>query len=447
MRKLSIFITIMAFAMLLAFTGCSGMLDDIMPKDAIPQSQLSDSDLEKLMNGVYADMEELLFNFYMDGDIKGENFKAGPGFSLNDPMLMAPSTNDVLSKWQKTYTTLKQVNFLVETYESLENKETNIARKAGGTAYYFRALIYYNLVIRWGGVPILKKRTYDIVPISPEKDVWNFIVDDLSNAENLLPEFSDRYYVSSAACNALQAKVFLSLERLDEAAQYADKVIKNANFALSATSVEYANMFVYNTSNKEIVLALANKRTSSLLLFYQKVNDIDPTWDYSPSDDCYKNLYADTSVKEQDLRKSAVFSDDNSRILKFPNGSDGQFVSNEQPSQTPIVVARISEMYLIKAEALGNIEGRDVLYDFMSHRYGKINLPASMNATDFQNQILDERHREFYAEGQRWYDLKRTNRLDLFKSLNGRDYLMYFPIPQTEIDLAGMENYPQNPGY
>lgn len=56
----------------------------------------SESDLTKLLNGVYAEMEELVFKFYMDGDVKGENFKAGPGFSMNDPMSMAPSSKDVL---------------------------------------------------------------------------------------------------------------------------------------------------------------------------------------------------------------------------------------------------------------------------------------------------------------------------------------------------------------
>ena len=82
-------------------TACSGM----RPKDQIPQDMLSESDLEKLLNGVYAEMEELIFKFYMDGDVKGENFKAGPGFSLNDPMLMAPSSKEVLSQWQKCFTT------------------------------------------------------------------------------------------------------------------------------------------------------------------------------------------------------------------------------------------------------------------------------------------------------------------------------------------------------
>ena len=130
------------------------------------------------------------------------------------------------------------------------------------------------------------------------------------------------------------------------------------------------------------------------LLFYQSVNDIDPTWDYSPSADCYSHLYADTSVKKQDIRAKAVFGADNSRIIKFPNGSTGQFVTNEQPSQTPIVVARVAEMYLIKAEALGATNGLSTLKEFMNKRYATVSLPSSMSDTEFQNQILDERHRE-----------------------------------------------------
>ena len=63
---------------------------------------------------------------------------------------------------------------------------------------------------------------------------------------------------------------------------------------------------------------------------------------------------------------------------------------------------------------------------------------------EFQNLILDERQREFYGEGYRWFDIKRTKRLDLLPSLNGRDYLLYYPIPQLEIDLA---KYTQNLGY
>ena len=61
--------------------------------------------------------------------------------------------------------------------------------------------------------------------------------------------------------------------------------------------------------------------------------------------------------------------------------------------------------------------------------------------------VLDENNREFYAEGRRWFDIKRNGRTDLIKCWGGRDHLLYWPIPQDERDLVGGDVYPQNPGY
>lgn len=86
----------------------------------------------------------------------------------------------------------------------------------------------------------------------------------------------------------------------------------------------------------------------------------------------------------------------------------------------------------------------------MSKRYDETLSEDEIKALsdrDWQDLILDERRREFYAEGMRWQDIKRTKRYDLLETLDGRTYLMYYPIPQDEIDIAGKEAYPQNEGY
>ena len=185
-----------------------------------------------------------------------------------------------------------------------------------------------------------------------------------------------------------------------------------------------------------------------MLVLYDMVNDIDGSWSYAPAIDCYNNLYADKLEKTGDIRAKAVFGNEDLRIIKFPNGQAGQFITNPAPNRSPLIVTRIAEMHLIKAEAQKNTpQGKQTLTDFMGTRYASVNLPATLTDREFQDIILDERHREFYGEGFRWYDLKRTNRLDLFKTLNGRNYLMYFPVPQNEIDLAGKDKYPQNEGY
>ncbi|WP_434968338.1 RagB/SusD family nutrient uptake outer membrane protein, partial [Muribaculum intestinale] len=241
--------------------------------------------------------------------------------------------------------------------------------------------------------------------------------------------------------------VYLATKQYDKAVAAADKVIGVPALSLTKTSIDWAKMFVYNSVSSELVFALANKRTTSTILFYQYINDVDGSWNYSATHELYAGLYADAEYRQGDIRGKAVFGSDATRIIKFPNELEGQFVKNETPSQTPIPVLRLAEVYLIKAEAQGALSGMSTMSEFLKARYSSASLPASMTDVDFQNLVLDERRRELYCEGFRWYDLKRTGRLDLFKTLNGRTHLMYWPIPQTEIDLAGADNYPQNPGY
>lgn len=434
-------------------TSCESELDKMLPRHAIPLDQMTAEEIEKLMNGVYAEMERFQFNGWFDFDHKGENYREGPGWSLVDPVMMTPNDGDVRSRWQTSFLSLNQVNALIEAYEALSGSPSENEKQIGGTAYYFRALIYYNLAVRWGNVPILSEQTETLVPISNESAVWQFTEDDIEKAILLLQPYRDSYYVSLEAAQALAARIYLSTGKTANALENAEAVMNNAAFRLTETSEDFARIYVTDAKSPETILAFANKRTTGFLVFSQKVNDVDPTWDYSPALDLYQSLFQDDNTlnRRGDRRATATFGNDDKRIIKFPNGINGQqFVPTPDHTNTPIVVSRIAEMYLIRAELLGPNQGADILLEFLAKRYNQVPSKAAIQSLSdlaYQNLILDERHREFYAEGYRWYDLKRTERLDLFKSLNGRNYLMYFPIPQNEIDLAGTEAYPQNAGY
>lgn len=176
MRNL-IYRTLVVVIGAVAMSSCADMLDDIKPKDKIDAGMMTESDLSKVVNGVYATMESHMSAMWWDGDVMGENFRSGPGGNLTDPLDMSPSTASVKSRWSNCYTSLKQVNFLIENYEGNSNQNAQVVRTAGGTGYFFRALIYYNAVIRWGKASILRKRQYDVVPLSDEDDVWQFIIE------------------------------------------------------------------------------------------------------------------------------------------------------------------------------------------------------------------------------------------------------------------------------
>ncbi|MBB4036304.1 hypothetical protein GGR21_002206 [Dysgonomonas hofstadii] len=448
MKKIIIFLTL-----LLAITGCESQLDKMLPRNAIPLDEMTADDIEKLMTGVYAEIERQQFNGWFDFDYKAENYKEGPGWVLTDPVMMTPGDGDIKNRWQTSFVVLNQVNALIESYEALSGAPTAKEKQIGGTGYFFRALIYYDMAIRWGNVPILDKQNENLVPISQEENVWAFTEGNIEKALSILQGFTNSYYVSLEAAQALAARIYLARGNKTKVLENVNAVLLNNNFILANTSEEFASIYVTDAKSKETIFGLANKRSTGQLVFSQKLNDVDPTWDYSPATDVFQSLFADDNIlnRKGDRRAKATFSSDDKRVIKFPNGISGQqLVPTPDQANTPIVISRIAEMYLIKAELLGPVDGADILLAFLQKRYDNVPTNAAIQAlseSDFQDLILDERHREFYGEGYWWFDIKRTGRLDLLKTLNGRNYLMYYPIPQNEIDLAGTTAYPQNPGY
>ena len=119
---------------------------------------------------------------------------------------------------------------------------------------------------------------------------------------------------------------------------------------------------------------------------------------------------------------------------------------------------RLGEQYLIRAEARlkqGNLVGAKDDIDIIRERAGL----APTNANDepsLMAAIVKERRVELFTElGQRWFDLKRTNKLiDRVTRLNpdAAQYIKPFqtvrPIPQSQIDaVTNKSEFSQNPGY
>src|SRR6218665_2116081 len=95
----------------IAITGCKDHLD-MFPKNAIPREHLTEGDISKLKIGLYSLMERHTGALLLDFDIRGENYQAGAGWSLIDPINMSPSDATLNSVWVSAYTTLSQINFL-----------------------------------------------------------------------------------------------------------------------------------------------------------------------------------------------------------------------------------------------------------------------------------------------------------------------------------------------
>ena len=168
------------------------------------------------------------------------------------------------------------------------------------------------------------------------------------------------------------------------------------------------------------------------------------------------------------------------------NGGLGSKVNGGNPR--PFNIAKFSELYLIAAEAAvklnKNTEARE-LVNVLRARAGKMTFSQNDNvAVDIDNSaamvaatpatitidfILDERSREFWGEGYRWFDLVRTQKweeragtyhiagmnptdidlTEVTRNIKKEYYLR--PIPQTQIDGMKMSDEEkkayQNPAY
>jgi hypothetical protein len=112
-----------------------------------------------------------------------------------------------------------------------------------------------------------------------------------------------------------------------------------------------------------------------------------------------------------------------------------------------IPIFRMADVYLIAAEAEAHLNGpTTAAYDYVDavrHRAGLDDLTAGLSQQDFIDAVLQERSWEFFAEGDRWYDLTRTDKFTTVIPLAVSDYYpvrtpqpknKYFPIPQDELN-------------
>ncbi|MDO5981393.1 RagB/SusD family nutrient uptake outer membrane protein [Flavivirga spongiicola] len=412
--------------LMLLTISCSNELD-LFPEESINPSQLNSSDLPQLINGVYNRSTIGIGNRFVDFDLLANHFEATPLFAGDDVNYVRNrlSPTETESWWLELYEAIFNANVALEVIDNLEGDFNN--EKA--TALYLRGLAYYYLVTRFGGVPLLPQNTTEIVQRSTAAETWSFITTDLTNAESLADNFTNESFVSKEAIQALLARVYISTGNNSGAENMAEAVIASTsgNFSLESN---FASIFSKN-GNNEVIFSLGNdpvELVRQYVTFNPNDHPVSGSQQFAPTDDIFNNLYTNA-----DLRKDAT-------LIVF----NSQNIINKytESRNLPVIVSRLAEMYLISAEAQGYPSGLTRLNELRNVR--GLGDSSATNQDSFIDAILDERQKEFYAEGFYWYDLVRTDKaIERLDNVTEQNQLL-LPIPQREIDLTGIS---QNPGY
>jgi hypothetical protein len=356
------------------------------------------------------------------------------------------------------YSTILRANTVINAEVELTPAAQEEANQYIGEAYALRALAHFDLVRMFAqhygfssgndhlGVSIVTAFDQNSKPSrNTVAEVYTQIKSDLTTAVGLLASGGSAGRFTKEGAQALLARVALYQGNWSEAESMATTVINSGKFSLVSTDGYVASFDDGNSSETilEIRQNAADNRGSDAL---GRMYIVDGYGDYLPSQDVI-GLIPDGDVRlgifKPDETIGGVYG--NVRMNKFPNVAG---INN-----TPVI--RLSEMYLIRAEARINQNKEDgARADINLIR--KRGLPSAPDVTAsgaaLREEFEKERRIELMFEGHRLWDLMRWKR-DIVRvnctnavcNLSYPSDYVVAPIPQAEIDAN--ENIQQNPGY
>ena len=302
-------------------------------------------------------------------------------------------------------------------------------------------------------IPYVTTYGIEVTPYSSLDKVFELIVADLTEAEKYLAadeelvtatrdNASDGFtscritHLNLYAVQALLARAYWTMGKLDLAEDYAEKVIDSGKFPLMTTAEAWNAVETGTLNMQETVFGLYS--TQYTYNFYR--NHIYQGGTLALSSQ-YSEIYS-TDLAGTDKRYSTWFDTGNSWCIKHYNKMYAQGESNPTYSGKSIPgpsLIRIPEMYYIVAEANLTkdpdkateyldyvVKSRD-LTPFAERETGKIT----------ENNIINERRKEFFADGEDFFNMKRLQ-LDIaipggnFAGTDDATYTM--PIPQSVED-------------
>ncbi|MGZ3814669.1 MAG: RagB/SusD family nutrient uptake outer membrane protein [Mucilaginibacter sp.] len=460
---------IAAFGFILAsaiiINGCA-KLNQVSPT-AVQAAQLfKDSvGLSEAVTGMYSTLEvpEYYGGYYpMLADLNSDNGVAG-GYnntSLNEFGAYGVTSSNIFiqNTYVAIYKTVATANAVIAGESSVKGASADYLNSVKGQALTLRALAHFDLLRAFGyhwdltsvyGIPVVTtvQTTNAIVPRSTVAATYASIISDLTQAANLLGNSTSRNpnYVNPAVVNALLARVYLYQKDYANAAKYASLVINDGAYQLvdaghyvtmydngAKTSTEFVFQLPFDFQNQSQYYATTYARptaASTEVLFIAN-SDLQAFFEARSGDVRYNLM--DTTNANGYLR-----------TLKY--SSDGKYKDNSA------LLIRISEMYLIRAEALGRGEG---LADLNAIRTGRgLSALAAADVPDdatYAQAVSDENRAEFNFEGHRYFDLARTGQIaTVLQPLTSTAITTSnscFPIPLREISATNGVVV-QNPGY
>lgn len=448
------------FAILL-FTMFSYSCNDIIEID-LPKNQLTDekvfadsANAHAAIIGIYINMMQAFSLDFCSGGIT--TFPAmsadelnQTGTNINDEFFAnnISSTNSTISYlWVSAYSYIYGVNACMEGIEKSQTITSGQKESLVAEAKFIRAFIYFYLANLYGNIPVVKGTDYQVNRLlsqSPLEDVYLFIKQDIDYARKHLPNHPNmntrpNYY----AATALMARISLYEKNYDLAELLATEVIEDGGYEL-----EPSPETVFGGNSRETIWSLmpvVNGRAT-----WEGYYHLPPRATSVPSYIITEPLL--DSFEDNDARKSDWVGGSTIRGVQYFYPNKYKMYAANTTDNEKYVVLRLAEQYLIRAEArahLSNFHEAQSDINMIRTRAGLEDFQSNSDLSQLLSEIEKQRRFELMCEwGHRWFDLKRTGRIDAVLSAvkqNWTSPASLYPIPQSELNSS--PNLIQNPNY
>lgn len=519
MKSKNILLLLLSAIGLLLVTACKKSFLNATPPNQVSTSSVNTlAGLQDILNNCFEQMVDAGGHFYQWFDLVNEDVRSDNSFdgqtdnNSNEAVTQCDNFTDNATTsegrgWPELYGMIGTCNLLIDVAAkpSTDPKLTDSARnQMVASAKFLRALHYFNLVKAYGAV-VMTLHTYSSdtavrVGRSSLADCYKQIVTDLTDAIGVLPYsypgvVNQHTRATKPAAQALLAKVYAQEGDYANCLTVCNAVLPSqyggtgtGNYSLISN---FADLFDDNNS----------VNTSESFFEIQHLGGTNAatrnfaTWLIAPSDynltipDPFTKFVTPTQDLVNDYTSSGdlirmkgimVFENDstvfNGRIFfdnpnHYPTNATtqipylitrGQHVQggsyNAGGSQS-VILLRLADIILLKAEALNNTSNTGAAIPLVNAIRARVHLPALTvtSQSDVALAILHERRLEFAGQGQRWSDLRRFGSQYTISLMNNfKDYLgtklynitannLLYAIPISE--LNSNPACTQNPGY
>ncbi|WP_298546010.1 RagB/SusD family nutrient uptake outer membrane protein [uncultured Aquimarina sp.] len=486
-----------ALVLTLCFVSCD-LEEDVISFRTDNNFYQDQEELNRGMIATYSSLYEVLEVEWNVTEMRSDNTFTDPDSSPESDFQRFTldrfdvDTNNSINQeyYAACYKTIALANRVIANLDVAEDQD--LRNQLEGEAKFIRALIHFNLTRLYGSIIIVDEIVIGEDGLNlarqAQTEVYDFIIQDLSDAVNLLPETYDESEFGRAtgiAARTILGKVYLSspnkdleaaITQLEYVRDQSDRDLISNYDLLFEPGNETNSEVIFSVRYEQGLIGLgspfpnlfAPRRSAGIVVFGDGDSRNIPTEDmlaaYEEMDSRLNSSMADGFTIENDPGpEDDEFRDDN-HITKY-NSSFSAL--NDGDVDWPIT--RFADVLLMLSEAYVDARGITEALTELNKVRARAELPLLAESDvpstfAFKLALEQERRVEFAFENHRFFDLLRTNRaLTVINSHfttefayndpdnpdRGADPIVDFqlllPIPQREIDLN--PNLAQNIGY